>query len=71
MSGIAIDISGWVYWGSIFGYILACALAPKGAHARAAYLRAFALIAACLHLYSDAVDDFDRESSVPFKTLDN
>ena len=64
-----MDISGQVHQGSVFGYILVYALAPTGAHARATYLRAFALIAVQPHLYTDVVDDFDQESSVPFKAL--
>ena len=62
MSGIAIDSTEWVHWGSIFGYILAHALDPTGAHARASYMRAFTLIATQLHLYTEAVNNFDRES---------
>ena len=66
-----MDILGRVHQGSIFGYILAHAWAPTGAHARAVYLRAFALVATWPHLYADMVDDFDQESSVPFKALNN
>ena len=60
-----------VYQGSIFGYILAHTLAPTEAHARAAYMRVFALIAACPCLYTDAVENFNRKSLVPFKALIN
>ena len=71
VSRIAMDITGQVHQGSIFGYILAHALAPTGAHAHAEYMRAFALVATCLHLYANAVYNFDQASSVPFMALDN
>ena len=71
MSGIAIDSTGWVHQGSIFRCILAHALAPTGAHTRALYMRAFTFIAAHLHLYVDAVNNFDRESFVPFQAINN
>ena len=35
------------------------------------YIRAFTLIATCPCLYTDMVDDFNQETLVPFKALDN
>ena len=58
MSGIAIDSTEYVHQGSVFGYILAHTLAPTRANARALYLRAFALVAACPQLYVEAVADY-------------
>ena len=71
MAGIVMGILGWVHQGSIFRYILALVLAPTVAHAKAVYLRAFALVATELHLYAEVVDDFDKESLVLFKALNN
>ena len=71
--------------GSVFGYILAYILAPVGANARAAYMRAFALIVACPplvvaclplivacpQLYPKAVADFNHESLMAFEAFSN
>ena len=71
VSWIAIDSSGWVYQGSVFSYILALALAPTGANARAAYMRAVALVVAQLQLYAKAVADFNQEMLMTFEAFSN
>ena len=68
MSG---DSTRRVHQGSIFGYILACALVPTRANTGAAYIRAFALIVACLQLYTEAIADFKCESLMAFETFSN